>query len=220
MTVRQIANQRNAMYRPELAFSQIYFDARCDVAKDKSFPCKWVPKDSKEVTKKNFDPGFKIPMENVGLGAAKSVSISWSFPLEKTVDEVNALCKKLNASEAFVFKDGKLVKSVGEARHISYWENQRNLHFDYVLPVSTQRSAIMVQVPDTFIQLYSAFVFLETQRNADEWNYKAPPLVANVEYLDIGNMKHKAVFDFQFEVISIEKGGKVFDGYFDCHKRK
>ncbi|MDD4964160.1 MAG: hypothetical protein PHI11_09620, partial [Gallionella sp.] len=84
LTIRQIAKQREASYRPELAFSRTFFVAEPDPIRAGALPEKWVNKKLGLETPMLLDD-LSVPLRNVGLGTAKAITISWSFPIDQTL---------------------------------------------------------------------------------------------------------------------------------------
>jgi hypothetical protein len=93
LTVRQIAKQREASYRPELALSRVYLECTKDPLAQGPIPTLWAAKGQDGKT----DPLIRrlsLPLRNVGLGTAKGVSITWTFPFEDITTQVNELAQK------------------------------------------------------------------------------------------------------------------------------
>ena len=77
-----MAKQREASYRAELAFPTTHFTGYPTGAR--KLPVLW--KVWPRVKISGGSDELKIPLHNVGLGAARDVSLTWwSFPIEPTV---------------------------------------------------------------------------------------------------------------------------------------
>ena len=79
LTVRQIAKQREASYRPELALSRVYLECTKDPITQGSIPTLWAAK-GKDGKTDPLTRSLSLLLRNVGLGTAKGVSIE---PLAK-----------------------------------------------------------------------------------------------------------------------------------------
>ena len=85
LTVRQIRQQREASYRPELAFSEtrVY-----GYASDSSggIPNKWSETEIADykqsgTTMEISTSSYDLRLYNIGFGAAKNTEVSWDFPV-------------------------------------------------------------------------------------------------------------------------------------------
>ena len=122
--VRQSSIHSKASYKPELVIARSRFECESEV----SIPYEWKTPDSenKEI---DFMKLYSVPLHNVGLGAAKEVSIKWSFPIDQMVSSVNEIAQKSLISAYFEFKNGLLsFKSEKMPENTSIWKNQQNLH--------------------------------------------------------------------------------------------
>jgi hypothetical protein len=218
-TVRQIAKQREASYRPELVFSRTFFDASPDPIRDGSLPERWVNSRTQAESQEPLRD-LSVSLHNVGLGAAKNVTILWSFPLEETVERVNRDAQR-TLTPAFFSSDatGMTIKSETLGNGTSIWENQRRVSVDFVLPASVQKEPFAVTLPHVYVQLCSALLFLACKTGDSKNSLEVPSLSASIEYIDIGNRIRRSFFEFELHVVAIVGDGKNFSGYIDCRNR-
>jgi hypothetical protein len=218
LTVRQIAKQREASYRPELVFSRTFFDAIPDPIRAGSLPTRWINRQIVAESTPSLED-LSVCFRNVGLGAAKSVAILWSFPLEQTVERVNKAAQRTLTPAYFSIDEwGVSIKSETLGNGTSMWKNQQRVSLDFVLPASVQKEPMPIQLPNAYIQLCSALLFLAPKDKGLDNSFEVPPLTAKIEYIDIGNRMHQSSFNFELNIISIAGDGGSFSGYIDCTK--
>lgn len=219
LTVRQIAMQREASYRPELSFSRILFEAGPNPLRGGALPEKWVNKKSGSEPAMLLED-LSVPLRNVGLGTAKEVAISWSFPIDETIERVNQSAQR-TLTPAYFSNDewGVSIKSESLGNGTSMWRNQKKVSVDYVLPASIEKEPVDVKLPHAYVQLCSAELYFSQKDKDVNGSYNLPPLTANIEYIDIGNRKHCAIFEFKLNIVMIVGSGEAFNGYIDCTKR-
>ena len=107
LTVRQIAKQREASYRPELALSRVYLECTKDPIAQGPIPTLWAAK-GKDGKTDPLTRSLSLPLRNVGLGTAKGVSISWSFPFDALTKQVNELAQKSLSAAYYTFEEESL----------------------------------------------------------------------------------------------------------------
>lgn len=203
LTVRQIAKQRKASYHPEFAISRVYFHGLSDELGMGPLPQYWA------VTTANgqVDAQLKqitFPLYNIGLGAAKAVVVNWSFPIDDVAKVLNELAKRTLTMEPFTYNDAVLnVSSDTIGTSTSNWESQQRDSLDYVLPASVQNEPVLLDVPFAYKTLCSALIFFHSKYDKTYSFQEIPALKASFEYLDIGNHRHKAVFEIRLNKIYI-----------------
>jgi len=218
LTVRQMIKQREESYRPELVLSRTFFEGLKDPISQDPIPTHWVSKPDANGGGQT-SPIFSLPLRNVGLGAAKAISVQWSFPIEETVNQANHLAQRTLTPAYFTLKNGILsIKSDSIGTSASLWVNQQHDSLDYVLPAAVQKEPAHLKLPHAFIQLSSALLFLFGKEKDRKLFPEIPVLKARLEYLDISNKTHTTVFDIKLEVIVFGGGGTFIDGYLESKK--
>ncbi|WP_152596976.1 hypothetical protein [Chromobacterium haemolyticum] len=218
LTVRQIAKQREASYRPELAFSCMHLECTKGPNDSSPIPTYWVAinKDGKTET---LTHRFSLSIRNVGLGTAKAVSIFWSFPFDAVTKQVNELAQKSLSAAYFTFENGMLsLDSQDFGKSTSMWMNQKQGVMDYVLPAVVDHDPLVVTIPHAYIQIVSSLLYFAIRQTDLRQFPEVPPLVARMEYLDIGEAKHYATFSIQFQLSSIVGKGESITGYLEVKK--
>lgn len=214
LTIRQMKQQREASYRPELIFSRCYFSASKERASSDSMPTNWVQATDVEGMA-GMSTMDSIPLRNVGMGAAKSISISWSFPIEEMMNHVNDLAQKTLTPAHFTLENGVLsLKSESLGARISLWKNQQQEYLDYVLPASIQKDPIHLKLPHAFMLLSSALPFLFVKDKEHKSFPEIPSLRVQLEYHDIGNKRYSVLFEIKVGLEMISSDG-TFNGYLE-----
>ena len=161
LTVRQIRQQREASYRPELAFSEtrVY-----GYASDSSggIPNKWSETEIADykqsgTTMEISTSSYDLRLYNIGFGAAKNTEVSWDFPVSQMVEHVNVLAQRAlqpvyhKYEKGIVSLDSKKFPKRGEI-----WSNQRRgERIGYLLPANINKDGVAIHIPSTFIYLSS-----------------------------------------------------------------
>jgi hypothetical protein len=212
LTTWQVAKQRRASYRPELALSTTRFEASGATVGQPILPLHWIRQAAVSVKEEKF---FAMPLNNIGLGSAKEVKITWSFDIPDLIDEINAGFQRALIPAHFIFEGEMLtLRSQSLGQKTSLWRNQRNAHTDYILPAAVQPEPYMLTVPDAYQLLVAGRLFVWAQfPEHREAELEIPVLHLLIEYLDIGNAKHSAQFDIRCDLLMIRGPGEAFEGY-------
>jgi hypothetical protein len=217
LTVRQIRKQSEASYRPELTFTRTMFEGvplntlvnsppQMSALYKNPSPSVWL-KTGDEHTGDKYGgdkanlPRFTVPLRNVGLGAAKNITVSWSVPMDelgKQLEELGAQHKL--SSPCFKCKHNSfqiVAESLGQIWFS--WRNEATI--DYLVPVATQPEPYMVELPNGYVQAVSMLIFLfftspeETAKKTR--SFDIPVLKVDFEYFDIGDHKHHTSFNIE-----------------------
>lgn len=204
LAVFQSKKQREASYRPELVLSSVQFEG--SAVEENEFPIIWkaISKEELQIKKQKIISGFEdvlhIPICNIGLGAAKDVSVKWSFPkIELFVEKVNNLARNKMPGTSFELDQNHWLYSVNATTCPVEQESEKTR---YILPLLTQQELIMLSVPRTYVHLISAFIFLSVKddiKNIDD----LPPLHLTLEYFDIGNIKRKNELNIRPKIMGL-----------------
>ena len=98
------------------------------------------------------------------------------------------------------------------------WVNQREERYDFILPVSVQNQAVMLELPHAYIQIVSALLHLAAKDKDVESFPEIPALRADFEFLDIGEKKRTSSFEIIFRASIIHGNGEEFHGYLESKK--
>jgi hypothetical protein len=214
LTVRQMAKQRQTSYRPELVLSSTHFEGRAEVAGQ--LPLRWVTR-APQPDAENTSRELSIPLHNVGLGAAKGVSIAWSFPIEATVEEVNSLAQKALIPAYFALQAGGLsMTSERFSQTTSMWRNQQNISIDFVLPAAVLKDPFALKLPHAYIQLCSSLLYFSAHIENRKSSPKFPSLTANLKYQDIGGAQHQIRLEVTIDLVSFSGNGEKMWGTVQC----
>ena len=222
LTVLQISKQRKATYRPQLALSRVMFEGSNDATTNEKLPSLWTHRQNSAATKDTADNHFgffSVPLANIGLGAAKNVTISWTFPLGELVGELNKRAQRTLTPAYFTLENGIFsLKSEKFGQWSSMWTNQQKDSIDYLLSASIQSEAFMLRLPHAYIASVSSMLALGFGE-AKESFPEIPNLTARFEYSDIADDVHEAVFEIEFHLVMIGNSGQTISGYLEFKKR-
>ena len=193
MTVTQISRQQRASYRPEIAFSRVFFEAS---TKDAKLPTRWANWGKKRGESPLQDDRLSVPLANIRLATAKDVSLRWSFPFDRAVQQVNELAQQELVPIYLQFDDKGLHLDSTFFRYGSNWQNQRDKSWDYVLPVSIEPNSTLVEIPHAYILLVSAIIYIMHK------NMKlgaVPPISVDLMFADVAGNRYKSSFQFNID---------------------
>lgn len=219
LAVRQVSKQRESSYKPELVLSRTVFECSSNPLSKGEIPDTWVPrKDNEEES--NFLRSFSMPLRNVGLGAAKGIKVTWSFPIESVVATVNEITQKSLIPAYFEYEHEILsLKSEELGGSTSMWGNQKKSNIDFVLPSPMDSSPIELVLPNAYIQIISALIHFSAKSGNFESFPDIPPLNLDIEFNDIGGGEHRSKFSISTELISVSGKGEAFHGYVESQNR-
>ncbi|MBO2701056.1 hypothetical protein [Shewanella algae] len=219
LAVRQVSKQRESSYKPELVLSRTVFECSSNPLRKGNIPDTWMPRKENE-EEKNFLRSFTMPLRNVGLGAAKSLKVTWSFPIESIVATVNEITQKSLIPAYFEYQNEMLsLKSEEMGGSTSMWGNQKNQSIDFVLPSPMDNAPVELALPHAYIQIVSALIHFSAKAEDFKSFPDIPPLDVDIEFSDIGGSQHKAKFSISTELISVSGKGEAFHGYVESQHR-
>ena len=172
LTVQQVAKQRRASYQPDLALTQIVVTGVPDSNNKSPLPIVW----------NTNPPGIgssqprrcAIPVLNVGLGAAKDVVVSWSFPIDELVKSVNDLAQRTLTPAYLRNEHGTLyIKSDLFGDIDIMWQNQQVSRIDYVLPATVQDKPLYLEMPWAYVTLVSMLLYFRLRDPQRAVTYRA-----------------------------------------------
>ncbi len=212
LTVFQMSMQRKATYRPELAIAQVVIESsvKTDSVRSLESFMHWADAGDARRTSPDSPLPTSLPIKltNIGLGAAKHVTVQWSFPFDAVIEEINAACRELDLTEALKFTNERLTSTI--VGTTSFWHNQKQDKLDYVLPASFEGEPAHLRLPDAYVLTVATamFVYFRPDSKMVSKLEKLPPLTVTLDFEDIGGDKYHAAYDIAFELIGAQpKGG-------------
>lgn len=205
LAVREMVKERRESYRPDLALSAMYFVGIPDPLLGGPLPMLWIAGLQADLSKVN-SRFFEVPLRNVGLGAAKQITATWSLDVEDFAREVNALAVRAG-TEARVSYTGETVSLESEVLkgHVSFWKNQRVRTIDYLLPASVEIKAFQLELPMTYIMLSTLLIHLGFKEENRGSSLVVPTLGVTFDYSDIGGVKHQVSYDIKCNVMMMSE---------------
>jgi hypothetical protein len=222
LTVAQIAKQRKAAYRPEIAPSRTQIEGTVGSFEKgaQQISLRTVDSEGAVVDKNNTSNGLAIPIANIGLGSAKDIVITWDFPISELVEELNKRAQRTFTPAYFTFENGILsAKSDATNQWSSMWDNQQKDSLDYVLSAAIQRDPTMLVVPHAYISSVSALIALAIKEEATSFP-EIPKLKLRFDYRDIGDESHFSNFSAELHIFAILNKGETIHGYLEFRKIK
>lgn len=217
--VRQNSKQREASYRPELALTRsVFLASKSQISKKEAFAKYWS-ENGEEKDQDATNSSFSLSLRNVGLGAAKEVTLTWSFLIDELVTIINNKAQKLLIPAYFEYENGLLsLNSELLNASTSVWRNQKQASVDYVLPASSDAEGVRVNVPHAYIELVSALIYFSAKEKDYEAFPDMPKLKLDLEYFDIGGAKNNTSFEIELNIMMIYGDGEGFRAYMQSKK--
>jgi hypothetical protein len=218
LAVREMSSQRQMTYRPELVPSRTPFVASSHRFGKSFLPDQWLARSLRD-DNSNTAPEATIKINNVGLGAAKHVQLSWHFDISAAIEQTNNLAQKTLSAAYFELKgDALVVKAEAGQGSTSLWGNQQAQSFDYILPATANQLPADARIPHAFCQIVAALIHF-SYKGDTHTSIELPKLNLVISYLDIAGQQHRAKFTFSVEPIVISGKGEFFEGYIECGNR-
>lgn len=211
-TVREIAKQREAAFRPEIVPSSTSFVATKRQTAKSDMPDCWREGSLLNGTSV-AGREVEISLINIGMGAARQVELNWSFDIEKAVKTANTLAQE-SLSATFFKVDAIGIKMTsadgGEANSI--WSSQRQKRFDYVLPAAASASPERAAVPHAYCQLVGAIVQFSMRMSNSKIPEGLPELNLDISFEDIAGKSHQAKYVLSTSLTMLDAKGDGFEG--------
>ena len=135
---------------------------------------------------------------NVGLGAAKSVSFSWSFDIKAMVDIIQPICDvQIELTNAGIFLKYQPMPAFRSVHPLEFRGSTND-----ILPVQINPKPVLIPVNSVYCYLMAIFYFycLENGFNPADIAGKIPALNLTLSYEDIGNEQCQYDFKFRFGI--------------------
>ncbi|MBD8473405.1 hypothetical protein IFT98_05990 [Pseudomonas sp. CFBP 8770] len=190
-TVLQVSENRKSSYRPEIIFVRTRFDSTRQAGAD--------PHGMMTAEK------ISVDAYNIGLGSAKNIELSWSFPIPLALEKINALAAAGADLNHYSYEHG-MVSSKGKhaAVSISLWRNQKVKKLDFALPASVDDQPLSIDIPPAYVMLWEPYVIGAVRIGKAELLADFPLLVCTITYQDVGGVKYKIKREFIFDIVSID----------------
>jgi hypothetical protein len=197
LNIKEMQRQRATTYHPELIITEKTF-----ISQSGYVAPEWQKYHEGKIIKEDSTSG--ISLCNIGLGAAKNIKASWSFPTEELITLIKNEAKKNGRDISFIDTDPMFwtVKLDGALSSITK-EQFLFKKIDYIIPSSNQSDPIILRLPTSYISLTSLLTHV-AQHTAIA-KFQIPDLKLKLEYYDIANSKHSSSFTLEFEYWGITR---------------
>lgn len=212
LTIKEIAKQRKASYKPEIIPANQYAYAYGHkVSKLSKFG--WA--------KERISSGgmgdlsipasamYSIALFNVGLGSATRIEAKWNLDLSSMIAEINTLAHRSFTSVAVEESLEKGTVQIGGPDYLSSTHmvrNQLKHDWGHLLPASLDRNGIELPVPSAYLELASLKVALGLKLGIDAPNNgtwaELPTPSVELSYHDLGGDRHTRSFELQLKLLA------------------
>lgn len=208
LTIIQVKKQRQASYQPDiyLGFLGSTYVSIGELNNNKKLRivCVWDKEPPVEMH------GLVHTLENIGLGAAKDLKITWEFDFVKAGQTLagftdgdlqfdnNPFCPTLKKADVELYAFPWL----------SDLDSILVTKYDFVLPRKDEKFTMSPAIPDDIIQYHILFFLLRYnlldadsfQGFVDEEFKELPPVNCSLSYADIGGKRYKKRFRVSLSV--------------------
>lgn len=188
-TLFELFKQRKSSYKPDLTILQRRFTLKPSEFGKVKLPLDWINPDHNS---QGQSPLARVPIVNIGFGAAKNVIAKWSFDRDKLIEQVNKLAQKKH-QPFYIEKQGTMlsVKNKGQACYLVNNEMDSE-EFEYLLPLNQDTSSREIMLPPSYTMLVSVFLSLSSMDEFELNELNIPEINLQLSYSDIGKGKHKS----------------------------
>jgi hypothetical protein len=177
LTVWQIAKQRRATYRPDIVVKRARVITLEDKSEEKIIAplLKWGRSEEQIDAQRDDILGRDYPLllVNIGLGAATNLSATWEFPMVSFVAAMGMLAVNRGYPEKIEYNNGAL--KLSSPRITSLWRNQKQDHFDYLLPAAIDKEPARIDLPSAYMLAVAtrmSFFLRDVQRREGMGRYR------------------------------------------------
>jgi hypothetical protein len=218
-TLREMKKQRAAAYQPELVVSEKTFQGTASSEVNR-VPTSWVElKHGGRIIEESdmSEIFFRVPLCNLGLGAAKEIRATWSFPTNELAELINKKAQQTLTPLHVTFEKEVLhIKSDNLINEAVIMKNDSSEAIDYVLPVSVQPDPLNLKLPISYIDLTSLLIYLICKEGNDRRHFsEIPDIKLQLEYRDIANARYKSTLSLKFQLVAIVGNGESFIAYLE-----
>lgn len=216
-TVVIIYRQLRAAYRPELALSQVVI--RSTINGKIIVPELWTDTDDAEYFGASDTIGrLVIPILNIGLGTANEVDVKWSFPIEKTIQDLNAYSESAKVV-TYDHREERLNLKCKDGTTMSIgWRARREQRIDYIIPSSIKSTPILLTLPYAYGVVVSAMTFFYSKTDHPRNHLRVPVLRLDIKYRDIARGRCSVSFAIDCDVAVFNQDGEISRGYLRCKR--
>ena len=214
-TVREMSRQRKASYQPELTLSGTHVEGTTMAAR--ALPVLWTKKENGEKTESQplWPRSPPLSLINIGLGAAKSVSVSWEFPFEQFTGILNDLAQQYLSATPFSFSETVFaIDSDSLGSCVIYWGKEKRRTIDFILPAAIHHEPVMLTLPGSYCFVVASVLYFYARGN-HKGSPEIPLLTARTKYFDIGGTEREALFGIQFRLDALAGNGEWFSAHLE-----
>lgn len=181
-TLNEMREQRTATYRPDIVFSEVEYELRWDLSSDFSKLKIDILDNGMSIEKQSIFEHSKIT--NIGSGAAKNITFSWSD------NNIYEYAKKINQSKSLELNyiSSNMIELV--FNDWSYIEGHSYNTFKYLLPIYDEKDIENSYISFPMYYKYMIAMYMATSLEEDANDKKFmdksfPPLKGKITYSDI-----------------------------------
>lgn len=214
-TLKELKKQRQNTYKPQLFIDTSFFTVQGVKKDDLIMPLSWNDKPIKSQSIVSFYESsiskYALKCYNVGFGTATNVTINFSFNINNLIKEIEALQDNLdNSLKVQIKKNENFISFQCDNKNLPFtnktinFNNNQNDYISYSLPISINKEAVSINLPNYFLELLNLYVFYFFENKNFEKEIQIPELLIKLNYKDIaGDMyRQKLKLETKLGVIS------------------
>lgn len=190
-TVREMAQQRRTTYMPDLVMPKVFLKGG-PARGAFSLADSWS---DKEVDGKPRKARI-LELANIGLGAARNVSIGWYFPFEVYLPRLRDYARAAGIELMMEFSDCRFQLDGA----VCFWDSADRTQLDYILPSAEAKNSSEIWLPSPFLWYVSTalYSFIAPNDMSGErlvaLKRLLHPLRVEITYEDIGGVVSTRTF--------------------------
>jgi hypothetical protein len=233
--LKELKNQRESLYYPHVSISGFPFVAKTNdvyvLKKIEKIPYLWAVDFKRPTLYYGLKDQFLLKIYNIGMGAAKAVSITWAIDYIEIIDKINRISKSsrcvISENKLIINKESEIPSDLF-ADVIDRFESTVTYDmtkvykyiYDFIMQSKSIEDYASFGIPEVLTDLNSIYYHVLMTNKYDIYTLNDNDMIsANViiEFYDIANkpidLEFKVVFKLQFIDQKIDENGDPENNY-------
>lgn len=207
--LNELKKQRESLYYPNISLSGIPYVTSTDLEYSfneiEKFPNHWDIDRNNPTFYCKSDDKFFLKMYNIGMGAAKNISIEWTIDYNSILQTIN---RKAGLSTYKIENEKIVINRMNTDnllnKQIEYDINSNyKKHYDFLLQSKETEDYVGISIPKVILDLNSLYFFELRKNEFNLFALKETDMIKvniSINYSDITNSVHKRNFNAIFHI--------------------
>ena len=202
-SINELQRQRRAIYQPNVIIRSptkywVYWENQKQYPFSFQFTQKW----DGISPAKNLRRDIFIDLYNIGLGAANSIQVTWSFDAKNFSEIIRSTHDyPVNITNNVVTLGTLTGGDFTKSPPLLFSLDEEQKLINYILPIHVDPKPWIISIPRSygyFLAIYSAYV-ANTRTKKDAIIHEIPVLNVKISYEDIGNERYEKIIPLYFQ---------------------